>query len=134
MKKIITILICLYLTSCAQKDVPVRNFGDNPFAEDTTSNDNLIVGVECRQENGHIQSAIHTNKKMIQGDATFYFSWKVSTRNKRDTVALYLPYLMRTWIKSPTPLIPANSSTIISDVVFIRAENVKQKNITYQAF
>lgn len=131
--RIILFFTMLLFMSCS-KDAPKREFGTNPFTEVTTPGDNLTITVEWRlnqaMDGMFLQSAIHSNRKMELGDARFYFSWKVSNRPKRDTVIMLMPYQFRTWINGTS--LRVTPGVTVTDIVFIRAENVKQTKINYQ--
>lgn len=129
---VILLLSSMLLFSCTKEDLPKREFGTNPLEQN--SGDELIVSMEARSANTgfgyHMQVAVYTSQKMELGDAQFHFSYKLSYRNKRDTVVLLVPYLFNRWVNSATVTAPPNA--FASDVVFIKAENVKQKKITFK--
>ena len=132
MRKVLLLLIIVAFISCQKEDPPKREFGDNPLEQN--SGDELIISMEARSWNTgfgyHMQAAMYTSQQMELGDAKFHFSWKLNYRNKRDTIILMVPYTFNRWINSVTATAPPNGAA--SDIVFIKAENVKQKKITYR--
>jgi hypothetical protein len=132
MKKLLLLAMIIVFASCQKQDIPKKEFGENLIPQN--EGDELIISMESRSWNTgfgyHMQAAIYTSQRMELGDAKFHFSWKLNYRNKRDTIVLLVPYLFNRWINSVTATAPPNGAA--SDIVFIKAENVKQKKITYK--